>query len=89
VEIRLEVASACQWGFFDIPAARWGELAQPLSEYGEFHVSGLLVNAERVVGEKAELPVVVDTGNVEASDSKIDPPYGHLGSNVAHLVICC
>jgi hypothetical protein len=47
VEECLEVASACQWGFFAVPGTSGVELPQPGTEHGEFDVALLLVDLER------------------------------------------
>lgn len=48
-------------------------VSEPVRKFGEFFSSGLLVDLESV-GIEVKCPVL-DTGDVEASDSKVNPPY--------------
>jgi hypothetical protein len=81
VEESLEVASACQRGFFRPPGTSGRELLKPGSKGRELNASVLLVDTEAAMGVEIQAPVI-KAGNVEAPYSKVhSPDGGHLGTD--------
>jgi hypothetical protein len=91
VEESLEVASACQWGFFGIDEpepTHEVERLDPVGESLQFSAAVLLVDFETVVGVEGE-PAVIDTGDIEASYSKIYSPRDHLEGTLDYFDVRC
>lgn len=72
MEKSLEISCSRERRLLDPYLARPKDVSEPVRKFEEFLSSGLLVDAE-FVGKEVKDPVL-DTGDVEASDSKVNPP---------------